>query len=135
MWNRSDIEWYDFCKIKNDIPSDPDAFLSDDEKIAFLIFRWITFSHFRLCRLFWTVELFITVRDRLPLEPIPHHTGRVWVHPDRVAPVMKASLRSILSYKVQREVSLLSLSNIISFYHIFLISVTLSSLHNIRFIF
>ena len=38
-------------------------------------------------------------------------------------------LCSILSYKVQREVSLLSLSNTISFYHIFLISV-----HWVRYI-
>ena len=56
--NRSNIAWYDFCKIKNDISSESDAFLSDDEKTAFLISRWITFFHLRLCCLF--SKLFIT---------------------------------------------------------------------------
>ena len=58
MWNSFNIIWYDFCNIKNEISSEFDAFLSDDEKIAFLISRWITFFHLRLCCLFWLFWLF-----------------------------------------------------------------------------
>ena len=68
--NRSNITWYNFYNIKNNNSSEFDDFLSDDEKIAFLIFRWITFSRLRLCYLL--LKLFITssksLWDRKSLE-------------------------------------------------------------------
>ena len=59
MSNRSNIAWYGFFKINNDISSEFDVFLSNHEKITFLISRWITFFYLRLCCLFW--KLFITL--------------------------------------------------------------------------